>query len=125
MSASMTVFTEVEPPVLTVPESAVEAVPLFAAPVIEAGFLLILSAVLTLIYLKSDRAGLCASIYLLIYPIGRFTLEFFRGDMLRGRYGMFTTSQFISAGIFIFGICYFGFTVKNSISLSSSSGKKS
>ncbi|MCL2098960.1 MAG: prolipoprotein diacylglyceryl transferase [Oscillospiraceae bacterium] len=93
----------------SVSAAAPPGVPLLAVPVIEAGFLLILFAGLTLIYLKSDKAGLCSLIYLLIYPMGRFILEFFRGDILRGRYGIFTTSQFISAGIFIFGICYFMF----------------
>ena len=81
-------------------------VPLLAAPLIESAFLLVLFAALTVIYLKSDRDGLCSSVYLLVYPAGRFILEFFRGDLIRGSYGWFTTSQFISIGIFIFGVIY-------------------
>jgi len=34
--------------------------------------------------------------YLIIYSLGRFVIEFFRGDLIRGNVGALTTSQFIS-----------------------------
>lgn len=34
--------------------------------------------------------------YLIFYSIGRFILEFFRGDLVRGEVGFLSTSQFIS-----------------------------
>lgn len=49
---------------------------------------------------KSD--GQVAACYLIFYSIGRFILEFFRGDLIRGRVGRLSTSQFIS--LFIFGV---------------------
>ena len=43
---------------------------------------------------KSD--GQVAACYLIFYSLGRFVLEFFRGDLIRGSVGMLSTSQFIS-----------------------------
>ena len=43
---------------------------------------------------KAD--GQIAACYLLFYSIGRFVLEFFRGDLVRGSVGVLSTSQFIS-----------------------------
>lgn len=41
-------------------------------------------------------------IYLLLYSIMRFSLEFFRGDLDRGGWWIFSTSQWISIGILLF-----------------------
>jgi phosphatidylglycerol:prolipoprotein diacylglycerol transferase len=47
--------------------------------------------------LKSLRQrGKLLFVYLLLYPAGRFVLEFFRGDEYRGFWGPFSTSQWIS-----------------------------
>nr|WP_296156029.1 prolipoprotein diacylglyceryl transferase [uncultured Blautia sp.] len=43
---------------------------------------------------KSD--GQVAAFYLIFYSMGRFILEFFRGDLIRGTVGVLSTSQFIS-----------------------------
>lgn len=43
---------------------------------------------------KAD--GQVAGCYLIFYSVGRFILEFFRGDMIRGNVGVLSTSQFIS-----------------------------
>ncbi len=43
---------------------------------------------------KSD--GQVAAFYLIFYSMGRFILEFFRGDLIRGSVGVLSTSQFIS-----------------------------
>ena len=43
---------------------------------------------------KAD--GQVASCYLIFYSIGRFMIEFFRGDIERGSVGVLSTSQFIS-----------------------------
>ena len=34
--------------------------------------------------------------YLILYSVGRFLIEFLRGDLIRGGIGPFSTSQFIS-----------------------------
>lgn len=51
--------------------------------------------------------GQVGAMYLILYSIGRFILEYFRGDLLRGSVGVLSTSQFISiftvtAGIVLF-----------------------
>ena len=41
--------------------------------------------------------------YLILYSLGRFLIEFLRGDVIRGSVGPFSTSQFISIFIFLIG----------------------
>lgn len=41
--------------------------------------------------------------YLILYGIGRFLIEFLRGDTIRGQIWIFSTSQFISIFVFLFG----------------------
>lgn len=54
---------------------------------------------------KAD--GQVAALYLIFYSIGRFILEYFRGDLERGSVGTFSTSQFISLFILAAGIGIF------------------
>lgn len=54
---------------------------------------------------KAD--GQVAGLYLIFYSIGRFILEFFRGDLARGSVGALSTSQFISIFMLIAGIAVF------------------
>ncbi len=51
---------------------------------------------------KAD--GQVVGLYLTFYSIGRFILEFFRGDIERGSVGILSTSQFISIFTCIAGI---------------------
>lgn len=44
----------------------------------------------------SRHDGEVGGMYLLLYSLGRFVMEFFRGDLIRGTVGSLTTSQFIS-----------------------------
>jgi phosphatidylglycerol:prolipoprotein diacylglycerol transferase len=88
-------------------------IPLLALPIIEAaGNLLI--AVIVLIFgrikLKKAYHGRCIALYLLMYAVQRFVLEFYRGDLVRGVYRGISTSQIISIAIIIFvmGIFIFG-----------------
>lgn len=48
--------------------------------------------------------GRVSALYLIFYSAGRFVLEFFRGDLIRGTVGALSTSQFISVFIFAAGI---------------------
>lgn len=48
------------------------------------------------------KKGCVGALYIITYSIGRFFLEYFRGDLERGSIGALSTSQFIS--IFTFGI---------------------
>lgn len=57
---------------------------------------------------KAD--GQVGAMYLILYSIGRFVLEFYRGDLNRGSVGSLSTSQFISIFTVIAGIALFFFT---------------
>jgi phosphatidylglycerol:prolipoprotein diacylglycerol transferase len=55
-----------------------------------------------LIYLakkKRPSHGVIAGLYLVIYSLGRFGIEFFRGDLIRGQFGALATSQWIAIGV--------------------------
>lgn len=54
---------------------------------------------------KAD--GQVGALFLILYSIGRFILEYFRGDMLRGSVGSLSTSQFISIFTVIAGLALF------------------
>jgi phosphatidylglycerol:prolipoprotein diacylglycerol transferase len=57
---------------------------------------------------KERKDGKVFSLYLIIYSIGRFTVEFIRNDP-RGNVGILSTSQFISLFIVILGIVVFNY----------------
>lgn len=56
--------------------------------------------------------GRVSALYLMLYSAGRFVLEFFRGDLIRGSVGSLSTSQFISLFIFAAGLALFIFSPK-------------
>jgi phosphatidylglycerol:prolipoprotein diacylglycerol transferase len=71
-------------------------VPLHPTQIYEAGAeFLILMALLATEKKGRPFPGRTFWLYMLLYAISRFIIEFFRGD-LRGNVGMFSTSQFIS-----------------------------
>lgn len=61
-------------------------------------------AILVFIARRQKKAGTVAACYLLFYSTGRFVLEFFRGDLIRGTIGILSTSQFISIFIAFTGV---------------------
>lgn len=64
-------------------------------------------AVLCLLARKNKVSGRISALYLIIYSVGRFIIEFFRGDLIRGQVGTLSTSQFIAIFVIIFGIALF------------------
>lgn len=60
--------------------------------------------VLIILAKRVKTNGLVAGFYLFFYSAGRFILEFFRGDLIRGRVGSLYTSQFISICLFVIGL---------------------
>jgi len=88
-------------------------VPLLPIQLIEATILLIVFAVMMVLYFRSkDRYGMAPLIYLAIYSVVRFVLEFFRGDAVRGLYFGLSTSQWVSIGLLVAAIGYFIFCKK-------------
>lgn len=53
---------------------------------------------------EQKEDGQVTACYLIFYSIGRFVIEFFRGDIIRGSVGILSTSQFISIFTGIAGI---------------------
>ncbi|WP_280519848.1 prolipoprotein diacylglyceryl transferase family protein [Paenibacillus cineris] len=55
-----------------------------------------LCVILLLIAKKKKKVGLVACVYLILYSLGRFLIEFYRGDIIRGQVGLLSTSQLIA-----------------------------
>lgn len=71
-----------------------------------------LFALLLVLYARRSPArGRVGSVYLMLYGVGRFLVEFLRNDY-RGSVGIFSTSQFISIGIVAAGILLYVFMPK-------------
>lgn len=73
---------------------------------ISAAGMFLIAAVLTLYAKKNPKRGCVGAMYLILYSIGRFAVEFLRNDH-RGAVGVFSTSQFISLFMAIFGVILF------------------
>ncbi|HPG31196.1 MAG TPA: prolipoprotein diacylglyceryl transferase, partial [bacterium] len=83
------------------------ALPVIATKVIESVFLLMLTVFLLFYDKKIKRfKGELFALYLLIYSIFRFTIEFFRGDYEKEFifFNSLTFSQLISLGLFIIAL---------------------
>ncbi len=64
-------------------------------------------AVLCLLSRKNKVSGRISALYLIIYSVGRFIIEFFRGDLIRGQVGALSTSQFIAIFVILFAVALF------------------
>lgn len=73
-----------------------EVTPRFPVQLLEAFLLLLLFLFVLFLYKKGKANGRLIFVYLIIYAVLRFCLEFMRGDEIRGKLLMFTTSQWIS-----------------------------
>jgi len=87
---------------------APNGVPLLPTQLISSG-LDFLHFVILLVFAKKYKKGegQVAGLYLIFYSVGRFILEFFRGDLVRGNVGVLSTSQFISIFMLVFGCVIF------------------
>lgn len=77
-------------------EFAPNGVKLLPVQAIEAGIDLMIFGFLIYIIIKDNRKWNMLNIYLCLYAGMRFVLEYFRGDQIRGSFGCFSTSQWIS-----------------------------
>jgi phosphatidylglycerol:prolipoprotein diacylglycerol transferase len=78
--------------------------PLYPTQLMEAGFILLVMMLLLYTRQRKQFHGQLFVLYLLLYALGRFVLEYFRGDEVRGFVieGYVSHSQFIA--IIIFGV---------------------
>lgn len=71
----------------------------------EAGYNLVIYGLLVWVFRRSPRAGSVSALYLVLYSLGRFVLEFFRGD--RGdrlAVGALSIGQFVSLLLLAIGV---------------------
>ena len=80
-------------------------IPRIPVQLFEAACLLLIFGVLLLIDHKANISISPLVCYFLLYSMCRFVLEFFRGDDVRGIWGVLSTSQWISLGILAFILC--------------------
>ena len=80
---------------------------LFPVQLLESLLLFIIFAIMVILSRKEHRDGFLIGSYLMLYPVVRFFLEYLRYDAERGSFMMFSTSQWISILLFIFGIVLF------------------
>ncbi len=71
-----------------------------------AAFDLCMAAFLIFMMRRVKYRGMVSGFYLILYGVGRFIIEIFRGDPERGKVGALSTSQFISVFMIIFAIGY-------------------
>ena len=79
-------------------------VPLFPSQLVSSAFDFLHFFVLCMLFKRNKQPGKIGALYIIFYSIGRFVIEFFRGDLERGNVGTLSTSQFISIFIVIVGI---------------------
>lgn len=76
----------------------------FPVSLVEGAFNLLIFFFLLYLFKQGRKNGKLLFVYMLIYPIVRFFLEFLRGDEIRGIFFHLSTSQWISICLFIVGI---------------------
>lgn len=76
----------------------------FPIQLLESSLNLILFFLLVFFLRKGLFSGKLIYVYLCTYPVIRFTLEFWRGDVIRGFIFGISTSQFISILLFVFAV---------------------
>lgn len=86
-------------------ESA-NGVPRVPVQLFDAGLEFALFGLLSLMLAKGWLKNRLLAVYLLIYPVGRFALEFLRGDDYRGFLFGLSTSQIISIGVFAAAVVF-------------------
>ncbi|MES1043804.1 prolipoprotein diacylglyceryl transferase [Bacillus obstructivus] len=76
-------------------------VKLIPTQIMESVFSFALCILLLYLAKRTKKPGLVSCIYLILYSTGRFVIEFFRGDIIRGQVGVLSTSQFIALMIML------------------------
>ena len=76
----------------------------FPLQLVEAAMNLVICIVLLVIQDKELAKGKTFLLYMILYGIGRFVLEFYRGDPERGFIGMFSVSQWISIAFIVIAV---------------------
>ena len=83
---------------------ALNEVPRFPVQLLESGLNMLLFVALMIYGRKKRQDAKVLGIYLVCYSVIRFTLEFLRGDVIRGQFGGLTTSQWVSVFLLPVGV---------------------
>ena len=78
----------------------------FPIQLVESFYNLIIFIIISILYKKKKMQGKLLYLYLLMYSVGRFIFEFFRGDSYRGFILGLSTSQFISIILFVISMIF-------------------
>ncbi len=85
------------------------SLPVHPVQLYEAGYNALIYAVLVLVFRRSRYVGSVSIVYLLLYALGRFALEFLRGDRAdRLAVGGLSIAQFVSLFVFVVGMVLLG-----------------
>jgi len=84
------------------PESGC-SLPVHPVQLYEAAFNLLLFGLLLLVWRARRRHGMVGAVYLLVYPVGRFLIEYLRGDH-RVRWLGCSVAQWVSIALFAAGL---------------------
>ncbi len=82
---------------------APNGIPLFPSQIVSSAFDFLNFFVLCVLAKKNKTPGKISAFYLIFYSVGRFIIEFYRGDSIRGTVGSLSTSQFISIFVALAG----------------------
>ncbi|NNJ29402.1 prolipoprotein diacylglyceryl transferase [Lacrimispora defluvii] len=82
---------------------APNGIPLLPTQIVSSVFDFANFLVLLALARKNPPAGRVSAFYLIFYSLGRFVIEFYRGDLIRGSVGNLSTSQFISLFVALAG----------------------
>lgn len=83
-------------------------VPLVPTQLISSAGNLLIFVILLILSRKVMIRGIIFASYMILYSTGRFIVEFYRGDSVRGFIGRFSTSQFISIFVLAAGVITMG-----------------
>ncbi len=88
---------------------AAASLPVYPVQLYEAGYNLVVYALVLSVFLRSRRDGTVTGVYLVLYACGRFLLELFRGDTVdRAAMGFFSAGQIASIPLLLVGIVLLG-----------------
>lgn len=87
-------------------------VPLFPSQLLSSALNFVHFFLLCAIAKRTDKTGVIGACYLIFYSVGRFCIEFLRGDLERGNVGALSTSQFISLFVALAGVLLLVFLKK-------------
>lgn len=88
-----------------IPPDAVQSLGVHPVQLYESTFNLLLFGIVLLAWFRRRRPGMVGVTYLLIYPVGRFLIEFLRGDY-RLRWVGLSVAQWVSIALFAAGCTF-------------------